>query len=346
MRCLAFPVQMRFIFSLVANITYTLFCCSIQFIILYLYRITCFPSLYMLSSSLVVFTLYNSAIVYALCIGLLFLFHVDTFRSQNDIPSASADVTASPVVPTDNDSALLNSMSEPQLVAQTVPVYHEVHVNALISILLCHFTAFAAVVAVYIVALCECIYVAKSALCGMTLGNHSANNAIGIALIVLSASIILPMLGLYKLNAGTSTVFHKHMPTLVVFFICLMHIAILSKFVFYSVSCPLVVSFSGSLVLVYFTIFLHFAVCLCDYLICSVLSTSHSPHFITEETTTYSNLASLICNTVLMLGNLAYAWQISVFFNFLQCAVIVIFIISMACRTTPTRIINDYKKDR
>ena len=337
---------MRFIFSVVANITYTLFCCSIQYILVYLYRIICFPSLYLLSSSLVVFTLYNSAIVYALCICLLIFFHVDTFRSQNDMPGISADVTASPVLPHDNDSAILNSMSDPPEAVQADPVYHEVHVNALITILLCHTTAFAAVVAVYIVALCECIYVAKSALCGMTLGNHSANNAIGIALVVLSASILLPMLGLYKLNAGTSTVFHKHMPTLVVFFTCVMHIAILSKFVFYSVSCPLVVSFSGSLVLVYFTIFLHFAICLGDYIICSVFSTSHSPHFITEETTSYSNLGSLICNTMLLIGNLAYAWPISMFFNFVQCAVIVVFVIKMACRSTPTRTIHDQKKDR
>jgi len=50
---------MRFIFSLVANITYTLFCCCIQFIILHLYHIICFPLLHMLSSSIVVFTLFS-----------------------------------------------------------------------------------------------------------------------------------------------------------------------------------------------------------------------------------------------------------------------------------------------
>jgi len=66
------PWAMRFIFSVVTNSTYTLFCASIQYLILYFYRLFFFPSLYLLSlsESLVIFTLYNTVFLYALCLSI------------------------------------------------------------------------------------------------------------------------------------------------------------------------------------------------------------------------------------------------------------------------------------
>jgi hypothetical protein len=325
---------MRFIFSLVANITYTLFACSIQFIILHFYHIICFPALYMLSSSLVVFTLYESAIMYGICITILIIFDIDTFRSQNDISGDNMKATESAVVADDMDEIIPSNMDTTQTVSPAT-VYNETYVNALISVLLCHITVFVAVLAIFIVCLCECMYVRDSQLCNMSLGSHSMNNAIAIALILLTISILLPLLNLYKLNAGTSTVFYNHMPTMVVFFICLMQIAILSKFIFYSVSCPLMVSFSGSMILVYCTIILHFGIRLCDYMICSLYTTPQSPRSTHTYTSVYSNFACLTLNTMLLLGNLAYAWPISTFFNLVQSLVIVVFIGMMGCRSAP-----------
>jgi len=69
------PAKMRFIFSLVANLTYTLFCVCIQYCILYFYRLLFFPALYLLGLSLVTFTMYASIFLYLLCILLLIVLH-------------------------------------------------------------------------------------------------------------------------------------------------------------------------------------------------------------------------------------------------------------------------------
>jgi len=322
---------MRLIFSLVANLTYTLFCSSISFVILHLYRILCFPALYMLSSSLAVFTLYNSVLMYGVCILLLVCFDVDTFRSQSDIASDTSNVTAPVGVARDDSTQFADGV--PATPAEDcVAVYREQHVNTLISLLLCHLTVFFAVLAIFFVCLCECIYVKDSTLCNMALGNHSANHAIGIALILLTISTVVPLFHLYKLNAGTSPVLYENMPTLVVFFTCLMHITILSKFVFYSASCPLLVSFSGSLLLAYLTIVLHFGVRFGDLVVCSVLSTTPPARHMACSNNTYSNFAILACNTALLLGNLAYAWNISMVFNIVQSTVILGFILLMSHR--------------
>jgi len=323
--------RMRLIFSLVANLTYTLFCSSISFVILHLYRILCFPALYMLSSSLVVFTLFDSMFMYAVCILLLVYFDVDTFRSQNDIASDTSYVTPSVVVPHDDTTQFGDGV--PALPAvESVVVYNELHVNTLLSLFLCHITVFLAVLAIFVVCLCECIYVQDSPLCNMALGNHSANHAIGIALVLLTISVIIPLLILYKLNAGTSSVFYENMPTLVVFFIGLMHVAIVSKFVFYATSCPLLVSFSGSTILAYFTIFIHFVVRFGDMVICSLLSNTLSARHTPSNNNVYSNFAILAVNTALLLGNLAYAWNMSTTFNIVQSVVIFLFILLMSNR--------------
>ena len=333
---------MRLIFSLVANLTYTFFCSSISFVILHLYRILCFPALYMLSSSLVVFTLFDSMLMYAVCILLLVCFDVDTFRSQNDIASDAGYVTPSVVVPHDGTTQFGDGV--PALPAvESVVVYNELHVNTLLSLLLCHITVFLAVLAIFVVCLCECIHVQDSPLCNMALGNHSANHAIGIALVLLTISVIIPLLNLYKLNAGTSSVFYENMPTLVVFFICLMHVAIVSKFVFYGTSCPLLVSFSGSVILVYFTIFMHFGVRFGDLVICSLLSNTPSARHTPSNNNVYSNFAILAVNTALLLGNLAYAWNMSTTFNIVQSVVILGFILLMSHRIVniPTFLYKD-----
>jgi len=332
---------MRLIFSLVANLTYTLFCSSISFVILHLYRILCFPALYMLSSSLAVFTLYDSVLMYVVCILLLVCFDVDTFRSQNDIASDTSNVTAS-VVARNDGKQFADGVPETPTV-DSVAVYNELHVNTLLALLLCHTTVFFAVLAIFLVCLCECMYVSDSPLCNMALGNHSANNAIGIALVLLTFSICVPLLNLYKLNAGSSTVFYENMPTLVVFFICLMHVAILSKFVFYAASCPLLISFSGSVLLAYFTIFLHFCIRFGDLVICSVLTSTVSARHTVTNNNVYSNFAILALNTALLLGNLAYAWNVSMVFNLVQSVVILGFILLMSYRIViiPTFLYKD-----
>jgi len=93
--------QMRFIFSLVANLTYTLFCVSIQFIILFFYRLLFFPNTYLLSSSLTVFLVYISMFFYALCIFLLVVFDANSFKSHNDVAVENERKTAKPA---DDDS--------------------------------------------------------------------------------------------------------------------------------------------------------------------------------------------------------------------------------------------------
>jgi len=83
--------------------------------------------------------------------------------------------------------------------------------------------------------------------------------AVGIAVLLIVFSVVLPLFNLYKLNRGTSLIFHIHMPTLLVLFTCLTQTAIVSKLTFYAISCLLSGAFSGSALLVYATISIHFA---------------------------------------------------------------------------------------
>ena len=357
---------MRFIFSLVTNTTYTLFCASIQYVILYFYRVLFFQSLYLLSLSLVVFMLYATVYLYALCIILLIVYDADTFRSQKDIITESNTAigdntlfaSSSELPDTDVTTAQGTGGGDDDGVDAGSSVYKEYHVDAVITALLCHMTVFCSTFAVFAICLYECIHVPRSVLCRMAYGDHAANNAIGIAMLVLTFSVILPLLNLYKLNVGTSRVLHKHMPSFVIMFTCILHVAIVSKVHFYSVTCPLLVSFSGSLYVVYGTIALHFVFRFAELVFAYFIRHSHhhhhhhhhhhtSPsHIIPTTDNLYSTVFVLISNTVLLLANLAYAWSISTAFNTLQTIVIVIFIISMSHRVIKLPTIRYSKKQQ
>ena len=338
---------MRFIFSLVTNVTYSLFCVSIEYVILYFYRMLFFSSLYMLSISLVVFQLYSTIFLYALCIILLVTFDADTFRSQNDIMLETNNlrgdttvVTAAGDMQDDSENSGDRGDGNNDMSMNLKPniVYNDFHVDALITFLLCHSTVFLSVFAVFAIGLYECITIHQSVICRFTYGLHSANNAIGIAMVLLTFSVLLPLLSLYKLNAGNSHIFHTHMPSFVVMFTCLMHLAIVSKFQFYSMSCPLVVSFSGSLAIVYCTIALHFLFRGVDVIIhFCVNHLTHRSYGMPargnqNSDSVYSTFFLLVANTILLLANLAYAWSLSAIFNIVQSAVIVLYILAMAHR--------------
>ena len=341
---------MRFVFSLVTNVTYSLFCVSIQYVILYFYKMLFFSSLYMLSLSLVVFSLYSTIFLYVLCIFLLVTFDADTFRSQNDIMletnnghnDISLLLSASDLqddINQDDDGRGDNSNDTSTLKSSNAKVvYNDFHVDALITFLLCHITVFLSVFVVFAIGLYECITKRQSVICRFTYGLHSANNAIGIAMLLLTFSVLLPLLSLYKLNAGNSHVFHTHMPTFVVMFTCLTHLAIVSKIQFYSMSCPLLISFSGSLAVVYCTIAMHFVFRGVDIVIyfCVNHFAHHSYHAPPRgqpaPDSIYSTFFLMIVNTILLLANLAYAWSISGIFNIIQSIVIVLYILAMAHR--------------
>jgi len=351
---------MRFIFSVVTNLTYTFLCVSIQYLILYFYRLLFFPSLYLLSISLVVIELYSSIIIYALSILLLANYDADTFRSQNDILIESNN--------SNSDLALLDSSSDSNSsedkasdkahggkdVANASPesntIFRSSHVDTLIVLLLCHSTVFLSAFVIFAIALYECLYVHQSTICRMTFGFHSANHAVGISILLLNFSVLMPLLSLYKLNVGTSPIFHNHMPTLVIMLICFMHATFISKMQFYSVSCPLLVSFQGSPLLVYSTVALHFLFRCIDNSI--VFCSRHSPHhrhppsarIPTSHDNVFSSLFVLIANTVLLLGNLAYTWSLSTSFNLVQSVVIFCFIIAMSHRIIKLPTIRYQKK--
>jgi len=60
----------------------------------------------------------------------------------------------------------------------------------------------------------------------------------------------------------------------------------------------------------------------------------------------YSNFASLVFTTVLLLANLAYTWPISTVYNVMQSAVVCFFVCSMSMRILSTPdVIYDKKKD-
>jgi len=356
------PWTMRFIFSVVTNITYTLFCASIQYLIVYFYRLLFFPSLYLLSLSLVTFTLYNTVFFYVLCIILLVAFDADTFRSQNDIVvegtsnsgGESASVLSTPASADSGDEAPNGGATVVGAV-----VYHASHVDALLTLLLCNASILLSVFTVFAVCFYDCLHVNNSVLCRMAFGDHAANNAIGIAMLVLSVSILLPLLSLYKLNVGNSRVFHTHQSSFVILFISLSHVAIVSKMQFYSRTCPMLVSFSGSLFVVYSTIAMHFVFRVGDVAVGFCIRQAHQrqhrqihhhhhhdayPNAIQDDI--YSTVFVLLANTILLLVNLAYAWSISMAFNAIQSVVILIFMLSMSHRIIKMPTIRYSKKQQ
>jgi len=129
------------------------------------------------------------------------------------------------------------------------------------------------------------------------------------------------------------------MSTLVIMLTCFMHVTFISKMQFYSVSCPMLISFPGSTSLIYSTVALHFLFRYIDISI--VFCTRYSPHHghtqsarvPTSHDNMYSSFFVLISNTILLLGNLAYAWSLSTIFNFVHSVVIFCFIIAMSHRT-------------
>jgi len=67
---------MRFMFSLVSNITYTIFCLCIEYVLLFVHRF--FISIgHLLSVDLVVMLLLFSCLFYAACLALLLVFGIE-----------------------------------------------------------------------------------------------------------------------------------------------------------------------------------------------------------------------------------------------------------------------------
>ena len=75
---------MRFMFSFISNITYTIFCLCIQFIILYIYRIFLSSTPDMLSVSVVTMLLFFCVFTYVVCIVLMLVFGIEIFSSDSD----------------------------------------------------------------------------------------------------------------------------------------------------------------------------------------------------------------------------------------------------------------------
>jgi len=344
---------MRFIFSLVANLTYTLFCVSIQFIILFFYQLLFFPKTYLLSSSLTVFLVYISVFFYALCIFLLVVFDANSFKSHNDVAVENerkiAKAAEDDLDPGSDKDAPAKTTGD--YVKTSVAGPEDVHLNTLFAALFCHVTIFLSVLALFAIFLYECVHDSDGLLCSISLGRHAANHAVGIAVLLIVFSVVLPLFNLYKLNRGTSLIFHIHMPTLLVLFTCLTQTAIVSKLTFYAISCPLSGAFSGSASLVYATISIHFAfravLVIWSYAADTNTGAQYYPHTVnTHHDQIYSNFASLVVTAVLLLANLAYTWPISTVYNVMQSAVVCFFICTMSMRILATPdIIYDKKKD-
>ena len=333
------PANMRFIFSLVANLTYTLFCVCIQYSILYFYRLLFFPALYLLGLSLVTFTMYTSIFLYLLCILLLIVFDIDTFRSHHDLAVQSTrDLSGA-------DGQGLPSEVATMATSSPVATIHQTHVDALIAFLLCHITVFLAIFTVFAVCFCDCVYNPGEILCSMTFGRHSANTAIAITMLLLAGSVLVPMLSMYKLNCGNSAVFGTHVSSFAILYTCLTHMAIVSKLAFYSIVCPLSVSFSGSAIFMYSTLAFHFVACFADVCITSMLDTSLSAQYNLPNTKMYSVFTNLAITTVLLLANLAYARSISMIFNYFQCALVCVYVLFIGHKIISTPI-SIYDKNK
>ena len=374
---------MRFIFALVANLTYTLFCASIQYVIIYLFSMIFFSSSLLLSESLVLCMTFVTLFLYVLCILLLVIFDLDHLQLsteilQNDgqrtmlsgVVSAEMEnsaefsreppmggskalanktgVFASPVANVDNNHMALDPSDDSE------DFFSTVYTNCMISVLLCHGTVILAILTVYFITLYECMYESNRALCSVTYGLHPANSAIGVLNIIITISVIFPVLTLYKVNVGTCAVFRKHMPNLVVLYTCFVQLPIVFKLNAYATACPLADIFQGNMDAIYssiFTLFMlrvfvHLGRWFYAFYKAAASQEKTASRLNRTEINSLVDIFLIFGVGVLLLVNLGYTWRISPIYNFIQTTVVFIFLFCMSIRIVYASSVDVDKKNK
>ena len=156
---------MRFMFSLISNITYTFFCLGIEYIILYVFRIFLSSTSSMLSVKIVTMLLLASVFAYSICFVLMLIFGFEKFASENDdllkVDQEKTTSARAPVaVPQKNDDYKWS--------ANRKPCHISVQTLCVITVLMCHITLMTSLCTIVFITLYECIQDAQSIQCILT----------------------------------------------------------------------------------------------------------------------------------------------------------------------------------
>ena len=374
---------MRFIFALVANLTYTLFCASIQYVVVYLYSMIFFSSSLLLSESLVLCMIFVTLFLYVLCLFLLVIFDLENLQLSAEIlqnegqrtllsgvvsaeVEQSADyakdhmmggsrahtekssVFASPVANVDNDHMAFDFNNDGE------DFFSNVYTDCMMSLVLCHIIVILAILTVYLITLYECMYESNRVLCSVTYGLHPANSAVGIFVLIITISVIFPIFSLYKVNVATCSVFRRQMPSLVVMYISFVTLPIIFKLNAHATACPLADIFQGDLAPIYASIVTLFTM--------RVLIHVGHWYYVSEnkagpqdtsalrihisQSNSLIDIFSILCVGVLLLINLGYTWKISLIYNILQTICLFSFMLVMSLRIVYTSSVDAEKKNK
>jgi len=326
---------MRFIFAVISNITYTLFCLGMEYILLFVYGsiITSTPNLQ--SANIVAMMLAFSTFVYALCVVLMLLFGIEKFSSENDklMEVKLGGEGVSYGTPEDDTDSVSVSGNGKRL------QHISVHTTYVLNILLCHITIIASLSTVLFVTLYECIYDARSVQCVLVWGNHSASQGVAIAVSLIMLSILVPAINLYKCNSSGTRILDCYGGTYLVFYVFFTHCVLRSRITKYKMQCMsslyVVRNMRWFQVAMGVHLFYHFVV----VGVLDMYAPADTVVVYTEALATrfqkwslVMQTLSMICNAAVLVFFIAYGYDISTAFNYFQTVALAIYMASSSYR--------------
>jgi len=290
----------------------------------------------MLSVNLVMMLLLFSIYTYAVCVILMLIFGIDKFSSENNnslevmkIVSSTTNVVGKENFD-GNVSALMDNNKVSNVSIQTLCV---------INILLCHITILMSLCTILFITLYECIQDVKSIQCILTWGNHAASRGIGIAVVLIMLSILIPLLNLYKTHSSSSHLFDKYIGTYLTFYVFFAHVILETKLMDYRSKCLSSAYIMGNVSWFYAGLCVH----LLYHFVVVIIMNVYAPHSTVvvyseilaeqyEKWNVFMGTMNLLCNTAVLMFFIAYGYNTSTPFNFIQTTLLSIYIIATSYR--------------
>jgi len=333
---------MRFMFSFIANITYSIFCLCIEFIILYIYRIFLNSTPDMLSVSVVTMLLFFCVFTYVVCIVLMLVFGIEKFSSESDqmLDMANKSQTQSTVGTEQSGDSENSKTDAPYRDRWGDQLSHiSLHTVCALNILICHITVLTSLSTVLFITLYECIQDPESMQCILTWGNHAASQGIAIAIALIMVSILVPMLAIYKNNSSGTFLFDRYIGTYLTFYVFFVHVILETKLVHYQTQCLSSKFVIGGVRWFYGGLCVHL---LYHYVVVTVMNVYAPQSTVVvytevlsaefEKWSVFMRTLTLLCNSTVLIFFIAYGYHMSTPFNYIQTILLSIYILSSSYR--------------
>ena len=323
---------MRFMFSLISNITYTIFCLCIEYIILYVYGIFLSSTPSMLSVKIVTMLLLASVFAYSICFVLMMIFGIEKFASENDnLLQLDKEKPTSARAPV----AVPQKTDDYKRSANRGTSHISVQTLCVVTILMCHITLMTSLCTIIFVTLYECIQDAQSIQCILTWGNHGASQGIAITIALIMLSILIPLLNLYKVNSSGTKLFDKYVATYLTFYVFFTHIVLETNLMEYQQQCLSSVHITDNVDWYYAALCVHLLYHFVVVTIVNVYAPQSTVVVYTEvlaaqfeKWTVVMSTLGLLLNTGVFIFFIAYGYHTSAPFNFIQTICLSIYVIS------------------